>query len=118
STREPDGLERSSFGTGASIGRALALPRFAAAELYLGFLNQNYDSRAAKQILAVDFGGNLEWRPWEATSLRFNLSRSVEESAKLGSAGYLQTALRLGIEHEAVPQMVVLGSLGYVNADF
>ena len=117
-TREPDGLERSSLGTGASIGSAFALPRFAAGELYLGFLAQNYDSKAAKQIVAVDFGGNMEWRPWEPTSLRFNLTRSVEESAMLGSAGYLQTALRLGVEHEAVPRMVVLGSIGYINADF
>lgn len=118
STREPDGLERSSIGTGASFGSAFELPRFAAGELYLGFLAQNYDSRTAKQIVAVDFGGNLEWRPWEPTSLRFNLTRSVEESAMLGSAGYLQTALRLGIEHEAMPRVVVLGSVGYVNADF
>jgi hypothetical protein len=118
STRLPDGLERSSMGAGASIGSAFDLPRFAAGELHLGVLGQNYDSKAAKQIVAVDFGGNLEWRPWEPTSLRFNLTRSVEESAMLGSAGYLQTALRLGIEHEVVPRMVMLGSVGYVNADF
>jgi hypothetical protein len=118
STREPDGLERSSTGIGASIGSAFELPRFAAGELYLGFLGQNYDSKAAKQVVAVDFGGNLEWRPQEATSLRFNLTRSVEESAILGSAGYLQTALRLGIEHAVMPRVAVSGSIGYINADF
>jgi hypothetical protein len=118
STREPDGLDRSSTGSGASIGSAFELPRFAAGEVYFGFLSQNYDSRTAKQVIAVDFGGNLEWRPWEPTSLRFTLNRTVEESAVLGSAGYLQTALRLGVEHEVMPRVVVLGSVGYINADF
>jgi hypothetical protein len=36
----------------------------------------------------------------------------------LGSAGYLQTALRLGVEHAIAPRLVLLGSLGYINADF
>ena len=118
STREPDGLGRSSTGYAADLGTSLKLPGFAAGEIYLGYLAQNYDAQVAKPITAVDFGGNVEWRPNPATSLRINLGRSVEESAILGSQGYLQTAVRLGVEHEAVRSIVLLGSVSYSHADF
>jgi hypothetical protein len=118
STREPDGLARSSMGYAADIGTSLKLPGFAAGELYLGYLAQNYDARLAKRIAAVDFGGNVEWHPSAATALRINLARSIEESAMLGSQGYLQTAVRLGVEHEVIQRVILVGSVSYSNADF
>jgi hypothetical protein len=122
SARLPDGLGRSSTGWGVAIGSAFDLARFVAGEVYLGYIGQNYRTTVARPIEAVDFGGNLEWRPLPAqlpaTALRLNLSRSIEESAALGSPGYLQTAFRLGGQHEAMPRFVLAGSVGYINADF
>lgn len=118
STREPDGLGRSSTGYVADLGTALRMPGFAAGEIYLGYLAQHYDARVANAITAVDFGGNIEWRPNPATSLRLSLGRSVEESAILGSQGYLQTAMRLGVEHEIVHRVALLGAVSYSHADF
>jgi hypothetical protein len=118
STRLADGLQRSSTGYAADLGIALGLPGFAAGEVYLGFESQGYDASAAKPIRAVDFGGNLEWRPMPATSLRFNLSRSIEDAALPGLRGYVQTAVRLGLEQEVVRRLLLLGSLGYIRADF
>ncbi len=118
STREPDGLDRSSSGYAADLGTAFSMPGFASGELYLGYIAQNYDAASAKPIDAIDFGANMEWHPSEATSFRLNIARSVEESALLGSQGYLQTAIRLGVEHELVPRLALHGSLGFINADF
>lgn len=119
-TREPDALDRSSTGYAADIGASFGTNGFATGELYLGVLGQHYDANAAagQAITSVDFGGNLEWRPAEATAVRFNLSRSVEESAVLGAAGYLQTAVRLAVENQVQPRVNLNGALGYVNADF
>ncbi len=118
STREPDGLGRSSTGYATDIGTSLKLPGFAAGEIYLGYLTQNYDAKPLKPIAAVNFGANLEWRPNAATSLLVNLGRTVEESAMLGSQGTLQTAVRLGVEHEVIQKLVLLGSVSYSSADF
>lgn len=118
STREPDGLDRSSTGYATDLGAAFDLPGFAAGEAYLGYLSQNYDARLAKPIAVVDVGGNVAWHPMPATKLRFELTRSVEESAVLGSQGYLQTAVRLGIGHEAIDRLLLHGAVSYINADF
>jgi hypothetical protein len=118
STREPDALDRSSIGYAADIGSAFGLAGFAKGQFYLGVLGQNYDSNLAKAITTVDFGGAVEWRSSKQTLFRFTVSRSVEESAILGSAGYLQTAVRLAVEHYLLPRIRLDGSLGYINANF
>jgi len=118
SGRAPDGIDRSSTGYSVDLGTSFNLTSFAAGEAYLGYIDQNYGGRVGSAVSAFDFGGKLEWKPAPDTSVRLNVSRSVEESALLGSPGYLQTAVRLGIEHALMPRFLVLGSLGYANADF
>jgi hypothetical protein len=118
SAREPDGLDRTSTGYSVDLGTSFNLANFAAGEAYIGYLNQSYGTRVGSPISAFNFGGKLEWRPAPDTSVRLNISRSVEESTLLGSPGYLQTAVRLGVEHALMPRLLVLGSLNYVNADF
>src|SRR5262249_35485805 len=51
-------------------------------------------------------------------ALRFNLERSIEDSAELGARGYLQTAVRLAVEQALMPRTMAFGSFGYINADF
>jgi hypothetical protein len=117
-TREADGLDRDSTGYSVDLGIATHMAGFAEGEIYIGYLRQIYDARAARPIAAVDFGTNLEWRPMADTSLRFNLSRSIEESALPGARGYLQTAVGLSVEHELFRNFVLLGTARYINAGF
>ena len=118
STRLPDGIARDSTGTGADLGLAYDLPGLAVGEFYVGYLSQDYDRRGLRPIQAVDFGANLLWSPSAATTVRLNLSRSVEESVIPGSPGYLQTAVRLAIEQELMRDIVALGSAAFIRADF
>ncbi|HEX3861994.1 MAG TPA: outer membrane beta-barrel protein [Stellaceae bacterium] len=117
-TREPDGLNRSSTGGSVRLGTSFDLTQYAFGEFYAGYLVQNYDAKGAKSINAADFGGKLEWRPIPGTAIRFTLSRSIEESTLLGSPGYLQTSLRIAVEHELFDRVLLLGSVGFINADF
>ncbi|HEX3954609.1 MAG TPA: outer membrane beta-barrel protein [Stellaceae bacterium] len=117
-TREPDGLDRSSGGYATDVGASFNLKGFATGEIYVGYLAQNYDAHAVHAISGADFGGNLAWHPTDDLALHFNVSRSVEESALLGSQGYLQTMVRLGVEQQVMRDLSVLGSLSYINANF
>lgn len=118
STREPDGIDRTSTGYSVDVGTTLNLTGIASGEFYVGYLTQNYDAPTVKPINAVDFGGKLEWRPMDGTAIRLNLSRSIEESTLQGSPGFLQTALRLAVEQEIVDRVLLLGSFSYINAKF
>jgi hypothetical protein len=116
--REPDGIDRSSTGYSADLGTSFKLGGLAIGEFYLGYIRQAYQSRIASPITGVDFGGKIEWRASPEMSLRLDLSRSIEETSILGSPGFMQTALRFGVEHELAPRFLLLGSIGFVNADF
>lgn len=113
----PDGIARDSDGYQADAGIAFNFPGLTAGEFYIGYVQQDY-RHTAKPIQAVDFGANFVWRPAETTSVRLNLSRSVEESALPGAAGFLQTAVKLAIEHEVMRDVLLLGSAAYIKAEF
>ena len=114
----PDGIKRDSTGVGGDVGLAIDVPGLAVGEFYLGYLRQDYDRQGLRPIEAVDFGANLMWSPAGATTVRFNVSRSVEESALPGLHGYLQTSVRLALEQELMRDLVALGSAAFIRADF
>ena len=118
STRQADGIDRTSNGYAADLGIAFDAAGFAAGEFYVGYLQQDYESRAVKPIQAVDVGANVIWSPSQATSIRLNFARSVEESTLPGAAGSLQTAFRFALEHEVLRNVLLLGSAAYIKAEF
>lgn len=113
----PDGIDRNSSGYAADAGIAFNFPALTAGEFYIGYLDQSY-RHGVKPIQTVDAGANFLWSPTQTTSVKLNFSRSVEESALPGAAGFLQTAVRLAIEHEVMRDTLVLGSAAYIKAEF
>lgn len=118
STRLSDGLDRSSTGDEVDAGTALNLAELVTGEVYVGYLEQDHDQTRSHAISAPDFGANLLWNMTPIDSLRLNVARSVEESTLTNSLGYLQTTAKLSVEHELLRNVVLTGSLSYLNADF
>jgi hypothetical protein len=115
---EADGIDRNSVGYGADAGIAFNVPGLEVGEVYVGYLQQSYDSRTVASLHTVDFGVNLLWRPGRATSMRLNAGRSLEESALPGAAGFIQTNVRLTIESQLANRMNLTASGAYTKADF
>jgi hypothetical protein len=118
STRQPDGLDRSSTGYEIDAGTALNLAELVSGEIYVGFLAQDYDQPASHTLSGADFGASLLWNMTPIDSLRLNVARTIEESTLTNSLGYLQTTAKLSLEHELLRNIVLIGSLAYLNADF
>jgi hypothetical protein len=115
---EADGIDRNSVGYAADMGIAFNAPGVDAGEFYIGYLQQNYDSRAVHSMQGVDFGVNLMWRPNRTTSIRFNSGRSIEESTVPGAAGFVQTTVRLTIETQVATRVILASSGAFTKADF
>ncbi|MBV9858926.1 MAG: outer membrane beta-barrel protein [Alphaproteobacteria bacterium] len=118
STRELDGLDRSSDGYQIDLGSSLNLAELITGDAYLGYIQQQYDQEASREISGADFGANLLWNLTQITSLRLNVARTIEESTIPNSLGFLQTSAKLTLEHELLRNVVLSGSLTYINADF
>src|SRR5262249_39816013 len=69
----PGGFERSSRGYEASVGTAIRLGPTLNGELFVGYLQQDYDDPRLRPASGIGFGGSLLWNVTRLTSVRATL---------------------------------------------
>ena len=112
------GFQRSSTGYEVDIGTAFALGPTINGEVYVGYIDQNYDDARLKDGSGVAFGGNLLWNVTQLTSIRASVARTVEETIISPASSYLQTTVSLGVEHELLRDFLISGALTYIVQDY
>lgn len=134
STSNQFGYNQSSHGYEFDAGTAVKITNLIVGEVYAGYLRQDFDGgESAANVAAglpplqptsgVSFGGNLLWNITELTSLRGNLSRSVQQSYFIPAAGpgqappgsYTESSVSLTAEHELLRNVILNGLVGYIN---
>jgi hypothetical protein len=132
------GVPHDSHGYEGDAGTAINLGGIINGEIYAGYLKQYYstDTRptaanptpiANKPSLSgVGFGGNLLWNVTQLTSLRFGLSRTIEETIVTNSVGAtvalaeadLVTSASVSVEHELLRNVLLTAGANYTQDDF
>lgn len=112
------GFQRSSDGYRAALGVIKDWGDDNEFEAYLGVLHQDYDDRRFDTASKLDFGGRLTLVLDEATDIRAELQRSLEETTDIGSPGYLNTSLSAKLQHRLSPRFIPYLNLGYSYYDF
>jgi len=118
---DPGGLERSSTGYQFDAGVALNIASKIDGEFYVGYLKQMFDDPNLGDAGGLGFGANLLWNVNGVTSVRANLSRSVEETIVTQASSFIQTAVSLSVEHEFRQNILGTASFNYAHqryADF
>ena len=88
-------------------------------EIAAGYISQEFDEETAYG--KVDgFGARalIEWFPTQLTTVTATGSRTVEDSAIIGSGGYLSSAIGLQIDHELMRNIIVGGAVSYSEDDY
>jgi len=116
--RDDFGYQRDSSGGGAAVGVGWELAKRMQGEVLVGYLQQNYQDPALKDVGTVDYGGRLNWRATGQTRVALYLDRSVEETTQPGASSYLYTVGGVQAKHSLTGslQLGVRASLG--EADF
>lgn len=109
---------RNSHGYEVDAGTAIELTRVITAEIYVGFLHQEYDSPLFANVNGPAFGGNLLWSPTPLTTVKGSFSQSVAETTLLGSSSSQETNVQLTVEHELLRNVLLVASAGYVHDDY
>lgn len=112
------GFERSSHGYRVAAGTAVEIGPTINGEIYVGYLEQDYDDPRLKPASGIAFGGSLLWNLTRLTSVRAALARTVEETIIGSASSYLQTQATLGIEHELLRNLLLTGVLTYAVQDY
>lgn len=112
------GFRRDSDGYRLAVGiRGNAGPSLQG-ELYVGLLHQDYDDPAFGSVTEPDVGANLTWRAAPATTVRYFLDRSIEETTLAGSSGYVRSAMGASVSHELRPDLSASAHLQYSRNEY
>ncbi len=110
---------RNSHGWEADVGASMEITRLVTAEVYAGYLEQDYDASA---VFATNtgpaFGGNVLWNVTPLTSIRGSFSQSVAETTLVSASSSSESNVQLGVEQELLRNVLLLGSVGYVRDDY
>ena len=61
---------------------------------------------------------SLEWFPTQLTTVTFTGARTIEDSAIIGSGGYVSTNLAVQVDHELQRNVILSGQVTYGNDDY
>ncbi len=113
-----NGIERSSTGYKATAGMHFDLSNLLLGDVYVGYLEQNYDSATQADISSNVYGAGLTWFPSRLTSVNFHLDRNVEESTEATVSGYLSTTASVGVSHELKRNIILDANADYTKNEF
>ena len=115
---DDNGIERSSSGYETRLGLNSNLSDLLTGDVYIGYLEQNYDSPELEGISSNTAGMGLRWFPSQLTSVDLGVNRRVEESTEATVSGYLSTIYGVGITHELKRNIILGANADYIDNDF
>ncbi len=125
-SQEDGGPQRNSDGWEIVGGAAFDITGTSQGEIFVGYVEQNYDSDSLVDVGDFTFGASLLWNPTGLTSVRTSVSRSVTETTltevinlvNTPAAGILGTSFDLQMEHELQRNVLLKGTATYTRLDF
>jgi hypothetical protein len=112
---DAEGQERSSNGYKITSGMSFDLTALIEGDAYLGYVSQDYDDPAFDDNSGGLVGFGLTWYPTTLTTVYFDLDRNPQETTEPASSGYLSTVFSTRVDHELLANLLLLGSLRYVD---
>lgn len=111
-------LVRDSEGYQALVGSNFELGATARGEIAVGYLSQEYDDPTLSEIDGFGARAQVEWFPTQLTTVTFTGSRTIEESASPGSAGYTSANVGVKVDHELMRNVILTGNLAQGKDDY
>ncbi|MDZ4052043.1 MAG: outer membrane beta-barrel protein, partial [Phenylobacterium sp.] len=80
--------------------------------------SQEYDDPTLSDIDGFGARAQVEWFPTQLTTVTFTGSRTIEESASPGSAGYTSANLGVKVDHELMRNVILTGNVSKGKDDY
>jgi hypothetical protein len=109
---------RNSHGYEGDVGTAIDITRLITAEIYVGWLHQEYESPLFSNVNGLAFGGNLLWNVTQLDSIRGSFSRTVAETILFPASSSKEIILSLSVEHELLRNLILVGSGELVRDEY
>lgn len=115
---DDNGLQRSSDGYQVDLGTELFLSGVMFGEVYLGYVDRNYDDPSLNDIDKVTGGAELTWLPTGLTTVIFTVDRDIAETIVDNASGILETEAGVRVDHELLRNLLLNARLAALDEDF
>jgi hypothetical protein len=114
---------RTSYGFRLDTGVRIDLTGVTYAELFVGYLDQEYESAILGTVSGPDVGANVVWNATQLTSLTLKVERAIQDApaaivGATASPGYFHSTAGISVDHELLRNVLLNGHLTYANDDF
>ena len=114
----PGEILRNSSGYEATVGANFDLTHLARGQIYVGYLEQKYDSSQFKKVSGLALRGQVEYFLTQLTTVTLAGSRTVQDSGIFNVGGYLSNNVSLTLDHELLRNLVLSGAVNYGYDDY
>jgi hypothetical protein len=118
STPDSSGVNRDSNGWELAGGITIDFGGITFADIYAGYLSQEYDDPGLPTIDGPSFGANVTWNVTQLTTVTFEASRTIEETTLSGAAGALSSDAQLTVDHELLRNLIVSAGARFNYIDY
>ncbi|MEI6987358.1 MAG: outer membrane beta-barrel protein, partial [Rhodospirillaceae bacterium] len=109
---------RDSGGYRLNVGTSFDLGGVTTGEVFVGYLDQSYNSGILRDIGGFGFGGSLLWNPTGLTSITVNVSRNVEETTDATASGFISTVSSVNVDHELLRNVIMTANALYTSNNY
>lgn len=104
---------RDSNGYQALVGVNFELTHLARGDIGVGYRRQTFDAPGVKPLAGLSTNASLEWFPTQLTTVTFNATRTIEDSAVPNFPGYLSTNVSARVDHELLRNVILNGRVAW-----
>lgn len=118
-----EGFDRDSQGYEIAVGATFDLPGLFEGDVFIGYLEQDYDDPTFNTESSPTGGLSLTWNVTRLTTIKGSLSISVVETTfsptpGVGASSYLATVGSLDVDHELLRNLIIRAGVSYTNNDY
>ena len=115
---DDSGFARSSNGYGLQGGISWDMTGVLTGDLYVVYLNQEYDDPRFNNIDGFGIGASLDWMPTELTNINVRFVNSSQETTQVDTSGYFSTLYAVRLQHELRRNWLAHVRFSYTDNDY
>lgn len=112
------GLARDSDGYVLRAGVTLGRKERLSGEFSIGFAHRSYADAALGDVQGMIYDASLVWLATGLTTLKFNATSGIEETAVPGASGVLRHDVKFTVEHALRRWLMASASIGWLREDY
>jgi hypothetical protein len=111
------GVNRDSTGTSLMGGLQFELAEFLQGDIFVGYLDRQFGA-PLQDFSGFNFGAALKWSATPLTTIHMQALRELSDTVVVGGSAISDRRLSVAVDHELLRNVIIQGSLSYVDSEF